>query len=96
MAECAARIIGQNGLSGRIRLVGKRSTALKVGAEDAGGDIPRRCNLLVTEVFDTELIGEGALATFKHAHQHLLEVRREEGTGHLGELTIWEDGSDHL
>ena len=34
-----------------------------------------RANILVTEVFDTELIGEGALSTFKHAHAHLLEVR---------------------
>lgn len=33
-----------------------------------------RANLLVTEVFDTELIGEGAISTFNHAHEHLLEV----------------------
>jgi len=33
-----------------------------------------RANVLVTEVFDTELIGEGALGTFQHAHQHLLQV----------------------
>lgn len=26
----------------------------------------------VTEVFDTELIGEGAIATFRHALDHLL------------------------
>ena len=31
-------------------------------------------NLLVTEIFDTELIGEGAIATFNHAHRHLLKV----------------------
>lgn len=31
-------------------------------------------NLLVTEVFDTELIGEGALSVFNHAHQELLTV----------------------
>jgi hypothetical protein len=28
----------------------------------------------VTEVFDTELIGEGAIATFNLAHKHLLTV----------------------
>ena len=33
-----------------------------------------RANILVTEVFDTELIGEGALKTFQHAHDNLLEV----------------------
>jgi len=36
--------------------------------------MPKRANILVTEVFDTELIGEGALPTFHHAHKHLLEV----------------------
>jgi len=33
-----------------------------------------RANVLVTEVFDTELIGEGALGTFRHAHEHLLQA----------------------
>lgn len=37
-------------------------------------DIPRRANILVTEVFDTELIGEGAIGTFSHAYKELLEV----------------------
>ena len=31
-----------------------------------------RANVLVTEVFDTELIGEGAISTFSHALEHLL------------------------
>ena len=35
--------------------------------------MPQRANILVTEVFDTELIGEAALHTFTHAHQCLLE-----------------------
>ena len=39
-----------------------------------GKDLPHRANILVTEVFDTELIGEGAISTFRHAHQVLLEV----------------------
>lgn len=34
-----------------------------------------KANILVTEVFDTELIGEGAIGTFNHAHKYLLEVR---------------------
>ena len=36
----------------------------------------KRANILVTEVFDTELIGEGALPTFHHSHEHLLEVSK--------------------
>jgi len=39
------------------------------------GDMEEKANVLVTEVFDTELIGEGALGTFRHAHQALLQVR---------------------
>jgi len=38
------------------------------------GDLAEKANVLVTEVFDTELIGEGALSTFQHAHSSLLQV----------------------
>lgn len=41
---------------------------------EVGVDLPHRMNLLVTEVFDTELIGEGAISVFNHAHQKLLTV----------------------
>jgi len=34
----------------------------------------QRANVLVTEVFDTELIGEGAMSTFRHAHESLLQA----------------------
>lgn len=71
MAECARQIIEKNGFRDKIKLVYKRSTKLTVGKD---GDLLNRANILVTEVFDTELIGEGALSTFKHAQDHLLEV----------------------
>lgn len=71
MANCAAKIIKENGFEGRIKLIHKRSTKMTVGK---CGDMPKRANILVTEVFDTELIGEGALSTFRHAHEVLLEV----------------------
>jgi protein arginine N-methyltransferase 7 len=69
MAHCARKVIEMNGLTDKIQVIGKRSTEMKVGI-----DMPRKANILVTEVFDTELIGEGANSTFSHAHQHLLEV----------------------
>ena len=72
MADCAVKIIEENGFASRIKLVRKRSTEMSVGEN---GDMAARANILVTEVFDTELIGEGALATFQHAQQVLLEVR---------------------
>ncbi|XP_043285882.1 protein arginine N-methyltransferase 7 isoform X2 [Venturia canescens] len=70
MADCAARIIEKNGYSSMINLIRKRSTEMTVGEN---GDMPSRANILVTEVFDTELIGEGALSTFQHAQENLLE-----------------------
>lgn len=40
------------------------------------GDMQCRANILVTELFDTELIGEGALPTYEHAHKYLVQVRK--------------------
>lgn len=71
MAKCAKKVIHENGLGEVIRIIPKRSTNMTVGA---GGDMEHRANILVTEVFDTELIGEGAIATFSHAHKELLDV----------------------
>ncbi len=33
-----------------------------------------KANVLITELFDTELIGEGALPSYEHAHLHLVQV----------------------
>ena len=71
MVRIARQVIARNGYGEVIQIVPKRST------EMTSGDMPTRANILVTEVFDTELIGEGALVTFAHAHKHLLEVIAE-------------------
>ena len=71
MVKIARQVIAENGYSDVITVVPKRSTEMEAG-HMAGG---QRANILVTEVFDTELIGEGALVTFAHAHKHLLEVK---------------------
>ena len=71
MAACAKEVMALNGFADKIRLIRKRSTEVEVGE---GKDMRRRANLLVTEVFDTELIGEGAVGTYNHAHKHLLTV----------------------
>ena len=72
MADCARHVIQANGFSERIKLVPKSSRDMTVGPD---GDMEHRANILVTEVFDTELIGEGGVSTFDHAHRVLLEVR---------------------
>ena len=55
----------------QIKIIHKRSTELDVGP---GKDLEERANVLVAELFDTELIGEGAIATYRHAMDHLLTV----------------------
>lgn len=56
MAECCVKILQQNGVADKITVIPKRSTELTVGDD---GDLKQKANILVTEVFDTELIGEG-------------------------------------
>ncbi|KPJ08008.1 Protein arginine N-methyltransferase 7 [Papilio machaon] len=70
MAECCIKILQHNNVADKITVIQKRSTDIVVGEN---GDMKEKANILVTEVFDTELIGEGALSTFTHAHEHLLE-----------------------
>lgn len=67
MVTVAKKCIESNGMKDRIKIVEKRSTELVVGV-----DMAERANVLVTEVFDTELIGEGAISTFTHALDNLL------------------------
>ena len=54
MIRVAKKCIEENGMGDRIEIVEKRSTDIVVGA---GADMDERANVLVTEVFDTELIG---------------------------------------
>ncbi|XP_063970018.1 protein arginine N-methyltransferase 7-like isoform X1 [Lytechinus pictus] len=69
IAEAAKKIIDVNGFADKITVISKRSTEVTVGPD---GDMPVRANILATEVFDTELIGEGAVPTYLHAHKCLL------------------------
>ena len=40
----------------------------------SGLDMDCKANVLVTEIFDTELLGEGVLPTLRHAQKNLTEV----------------------
>ncbi|KAM3870019.1 protein arginine N-methyltransferase 7 [Diretmus argenteus] len=70
MAEAAQCIVGKNGFSDKIKIINKHSTEVTVGPD---GDMQTRANVLVTELFDTELIGEGALPSYEHAHHNLVQ-----------------------
>ncbi|XP_029010518.1 protein arginine N-methyltransferase 7 isoform X2 [Betta splendens] len=69
MAEAAQCIVEKNGFHDKIKIINKHSTDVSVGP---GGDMQTKANLLITELFDTELIGEGALPSYEHAHQNLV------------------------
>ncbi|NXP73040.1 ANM7 methyltransferase, partial [Ramphastos sulfuratus] len=70
MANAAVKIVEKNGFSDRIKVINKHSTEVTVGPD---GDMQCRANILVTELFDTELIGEGALPSYEHAHKYLVQ-----------------------
>nr|XP_058900822.1 protein arginine N-methyltransferase 7 isoform X5 [Kogia breviceps] len=74
MADAAVKIVEKNGFSDKIKIINKHSTEVTVGP---GGDMPCRANILITELFDTELIGEGALPSYEHAHRHLVQENCE-------------------
>nr|XP_020661368.1 protein arginine N-methyltransferase 7-like [Pogona vitticeps] len=75
MAETAVKIVGKNGFSDKIKIINRHSTEVTVGPD---GDMQCRANILITELFDTELIGEGALPSYEHAHKFLVQVRSEQ------------------
>ncbi|XP_065914264.1 protein arginine N-methyltransferase 7-like isoform X3 [Dysidea avara] len=70
MAKIATEVISQNSYGDIIKVIPLRSTDLVV---EKGGVMEEKANILVTEVFDTELVGEGVLSTMEHAQQNLLE-----------------------
>ncbi|GMR42563.1 hypothetical protein PMAYCL1PPCAC_12758, partial [Pristionchus mayeri] len=65
MADCAQKIIKESGYADIITVIAHRSTDLS--------HLGEKPNVIVAEVFDTELIGEGALRTFKDALENLVQ-----------------------
>lgn len=62
IAEAARRVIADNGLSDRITVLAKWSHDIVIGA-----DMPEPADVVISEIVDTVLLGEGALATLTHA-----------------------------
>jgi predicted RNA methylase len=61
-------VVAANGLGGRIKLIAKHSTDLRIGP-----DLSERAEVLVTEVFGTAAINELVIPTVMHAHAQLLQ-----------------------
>jgi predicted RNA methylase len=68
MCSIASKVFSDNGQTGKIKLINKSSTELQIGK-----DIPSKFNLVVSEILDCGIFGEGILETFIHAKEHLLE-----------------------
>ena len=68
IAEAAKEIIDINGYSGKISVLNKKSTDLIIGV-----DLPQRADLIVSEVFSSEFVGEGVRTTILDANKRLLK-----------------------
>lgn len=67
VAEEARKIIACNGYADRVTLHALKSTCLAVGKE-----LPRRADILVSEILDVGLLAEHVLPTLAHARRNLL------------------------
>lgn len=68
IAEVAREIIARNGLAQRIQVIAKKSSDLVVGQDAPGGS-----DILVSEIFSSELISEGVLDAIEDAKRRLLK-----------------------
>ncbi|WP_293572634.1 50S ribosomal protein L11 methyltransferase [Phaeobacter sp.] len=62
IAQAARQVIADNGLSDRITVINKWSHDIVLGQ-----DMPGPADVVISEIVDTVLLGEGALATLTHA-----------------------------
>jgi predicted RNA methylase len=79
MALGAAHILGSIDRADSVQVIAKRSTDLLVASgrecdrKDFGNDMPRKADVLISELLDSTLIGEGVIPTVYHAWTHLLQ-----------------------
>lgn len=67
IAQAAARIVQRNGLADRVTVLSRPSHAVALGA-----DLPARADVLVHEIFSSELLGEAVLPAIEDAKARLL------------------------
>lgn len=67
LAELSRQIVAAHGMADVITVVARHSSDLVVGA-----DMPAPADLIVSEIVDCGLVGEGLLPTIGHAREHLL------------------------
>jgi tetratricopeptide (TPR) repeat protein len=67
MSEMARRIIARNGYDDVITVISKQSNELVVGE-----DLPEPASVVISEILDVTLIGEGVIPAIRHATRHLV------------------------
>ncbi|OAY80147.1 Protein arginine N-methyltransferase 7 [Ananas comosus] len=67
MWKLMRRVLRANGMETMVKVFYKRSDELQVGVE-----LESPADLLVSEILDSELLGEGLIPTLRHAHDMLL------------------------
>ncbi|CAB4279551.1 unnamed protein product [Prunus armeniaca] len=67
MVKLMKKVVRLNGMENQIKLINKRSDELKRGI-----DITSPAQVLVSEILDSELLGEGLIPSLQHAHDMLL------------------------
>ncbi len=65
-AAAAGRVVAANGLADSVRVVAKRSTDLALAK-----DVDEPVNVIVHEIVDSKLVGEGVLPSLRHALANL-------------------------
>jgi predicted RNA methylase len=70
MFGIAQNVLKANNLDKDIKLIQKLSNDLVVGR-----DIPEKCDLIVTEIMDSGVLGEGILQSLIHAKKYLLKEK---------------------
>ena len=68
IADAAQRIVAENGYESTVAVIPKRSTDVAVGQ-----DLPRQADILVSEIFSSELLGEHVLPSIEDAKRRLLK-----------------------
>lgn len=68
LSALAVEVVLKNGMEDKITIISKHSTSLIIGE-----DMPEKADVLVTETFDSVIIGEGAIPAILHAHENLLK-----------------------
>ena len=68
IANIATKIIHRNGYGENISVINKKSTELIVGE-----DLPRKADLVISEVLSSEFVGEGVRSTILDANKRLLK-----------------------